>query len=135
MSRTLYPGSILPAILVAALIVRLAAGVWWQQRLPAGVNFEFGDSEGYWELARTIAHGQPYEYGPDRLKIFRTPGYPAVLAPLFFLHGNPPVLCGRFVSAVLSTAATGGVALLARLLFDWRTALVAAAIAAIYPES
>ena len=55
----LHPGWTLTAILVAALVVRLAAGVWWQQRLPAGKNFAFGDSEGYWELGRTIARGQP----------------------------------------------------------------------------
>ena len=69
-----HSGWILTAILVAALVVRLAAGVWWQQRLPVGQKFAFGDSEGYWELARKIARGQPYEYGPDNLKIFRAPG-------------------------------------------------------------
>ncbi|HMC11114.1 MAG TPA: glycosyltransferase family 39 protein, partial [Pirellulaceae bacterium] len=128
-------GWILTAILIAALVLRLAAGVWWQQRLPEGTKFGFGDSEGYWELGRTIARGQPFEYGPDRLKIFRTPGYPAVLAPLFLLSDEPSVLLGRAVSAVLSTAAVAGVAVLAWLLFDRRTALVAAATAAMYPEA
>lgn len=128
-------GWILTAILVAALVLRLVAGMWWQQRLPEGKKFGFGDSDGYWELGRTIARGQPFEYGPDRLKIFRTPGYPAVLAPLFLLSDEPPVLLGRAVSAVLSTAAVAGVAVLAWLLFDQRTALVAAATAAAYPEA
>jgi len=41
----------------------------------------------------------------------------------------------RAESAILSTAAVAGVALLARLLFDQRTALIAAAIAAVYPEA
>src|SRR5690349_17264092 len=71
----------LAAILAVALVLRLAAGWWWQERLPAGVKFGFGDSESYWELGRAIARGEPYEYGPDNLKIFRTPGYPALLAP------------------------------------------------------
>src|SRR5438874_369473 len=53
----------LTAILAVALVLRLAAGWWWQQRLPAGVKFGFGDSESYWELGRTIARGEPYEYG------------------------------------------------------------------------
>ena len=128
-------GWILATILVVSLMLRLAAGAWWQTRLPAGKKFGFGDSESYWELGRTIARGQPFEYGPDRLKIFRTPGYPAVLAPLFWLRDEPPVIWGRALSAVLSTAAVGLVAWLAALLFDQRTALLAAAIAAVYPES
>jgi len=125
----------LTAILAVALLVRLAAGVWWQQRLPAGQKFAFGDSESYWQLGRTIAHGQPYEYGPDHLKIFRTPGYPALLAPLFWFAGDPPVLWARALSAALSTAAVGLTAALAKFLFDDRAALLAAGIAAIYPES
>jgi hypothetical protein len=132
-SRT--TGWLLTAILAVALVLRLGAGAWWQERLPAGSKFAFGDSEGYWVLARTIARGEPYEYGADRSKIFRTPGYPAVLAPLFLLSDEPPVFWGRAVSAVLGTAAVGGVAGLAWLLFDQRTALVAAGIAAVYPEA
>jgi 4-amino-4-deoxy-L-arabinose transferase-like glycosyltransferase len=125
----------LAAILAVALVLRLAAGWWWQQRLPAGVKFGFGDSESYWELGRAIARGEPYEYGPDRLKIFRTPGYPALLAPLFWLREEPPIMWARAESAMLSTAAVAGVAWLARLLFDQRTALIAAAISAVYPEA
>src|SRR3954447_17708240 len=135
MLTKLHFGWSLTAILAVALIVRLAAGVWWQQRLPAGQKFAFGDSESYWQLGRAIAHGQPYEYGPDRLKIFRTPGYPALLAPLFWFAGEPSVLWARALSAVLSTAAVGLAAALAKILFDDRVALLAAAIAALYPES
>jgi 4-amino-4-deoxy-L-arabinose transferase-like glycosyltransferase len=131
----LHFGWTLTAILTVALVLRLAAGAWWQQRLPAGVKFGFGDSESYWELARTIARGQPFESGPDHLKFFRTPGYPAVLAPLFLLRDEPPPLWGRAISAVLSMASVGAVAALAWLLFDRATALVAAAIAAVYPEA
>jgi 4-amino-4-deoxy-L-arabinose transferase-like glycosyltransferase len=125
----------LTAILAVALVARLAAGVWWQQRLPDGQKFAFGDSESYWQLGRAIAHGQPYEYGPDHLTIFRTPGYPALLAPLFWFADEPPVLWARALSATLSTAAVGLTAALARVLFDDRAALLAATIAAVYPES
>jgi 4-amino-4-deoxy-L-arabinose transferase-like glycosyltransferase len=131
----LHPAWTLTAILIAALGVRLAAGLWWQDRLPPGKKFAFGDSDGYWELGRTIARGRPYEYGPDHLKIFRTPGYPVVLAPLFLLREEPPVFWARAMSAALGTAAVGAVAALAWLLFDQRTALLAGAIAAIYPEA
>lgn len=131
----LHPAWTLTAILLVALAVRLAAGAWWQHRLPAGKKFAFGDSDGYWELARTIARGRPYEYGPDHVKIFRTPGYPAVLSPFFFLRDEPPVFWGRMISALLGTASVAAVAALAWLLFDQRTALLAAAIAAVYPEA
>jgi 4-amino-4-deoxy-L-arabinose transferase-like glycosyltransferase len=124
---------LLAALLVVALGLRVAAGVWWQSRLPAGRTFGFGDSEGYWELGRTIARGEPYSYGG--MRVFRTPGYPTVLAPLFLLADEPPVFWGRIVSAVLTTCAVAGVAWLALLLFDERTALVAAAIATVYPEA
>jgi 4-amino-4-deoxy-L-arabinose transferase-like glycosyltransferase len=128
-------GWLLAAILAAALVIRLGAGVWWQQRLPAGRQFAFGDSEGYWELARRIARGEPYEYGAEKSKIFRTPGYPIILAPLFLLAAEPPVIWGRILSAFLGTAAVGGVAALTWSLFDQRAALIAAAIAAFYPEA
>jgi 4-amino-4-deoxy-L-arabinose transferase-like glycosyltransferase len=58
-----------------------------------------------------------------------------VLAPLFVVSQEPPVIWGRALSALLATAAVGAVAALARLLFDERTALVAAAMAAVYPEA
>jgi 4-amino-4-deoxy-L-arabinose transferase-like glycosyltransferase len=128
-------GWLLTAILAAAFVVRLGAGVWWQQRLPEGKTFAFGDSESYWELARRIAHGEPYEFGAEQSKIFRTPGYPLVLAPLFFIAAEPPAAWGRFLSAVLGTAAVGCTWGLACVLFDQRTGLIAASIAAVYPEA
>jgi 4-amino-4-deoxy-L-arabinose transferase-like glycosyltransferase len=135
MRAVAHSGWCLAAILVAALGVRVAAGVWWQARLPAGVKFAFGDSESYWQLGRTIARGEPFAYGPDHLRIFRTPGYPAIIAPLFWLRDEPPVMWARAECAVLSTAAVAAVAALGWLLFDRMTGLVAAAIAALYPES
>jgi 4-amino-4-deoxy-L-arabinose transferase-like glycosyltransferase len=125
----------LTAILAVALLARLAAGIWWQQRLPAGQKFAFGDSESYWQLAQAIAHRQPYEYGPDHLQIFRTPGYPALLAPLFWFADEPSILWARALSAILSTIAVGLTAALAKILLDDRAALLAAAVAAVYPES
>ncbi len=123
------------AILAVALAMRLIAGMWWQQRLPAGKAFGFPDSESYWELGRRIAQGQPYEFGPERYAIFRTPGYPILLAGLFLIDDEPPVLCGRALSAVLGTIAVAGVASLAKQLFGRRTALIAAGMAALYPEA
>lgn len=121
------------AILAAALVVRLAAGVWWQSRLPETTQFAFGDSETYWYLARTIATGEPFQYG-EGARIFRTPGYPLILAPLFLAFGNdPPVLAARAVSALLGTASVAGVMGLARTLFDERVALLTGVTTAFEP--
>ena len=49
-----------------------------------------GDSESYWALASDIAEGKPYEYGPDHARVFRTPGYPLLLAPILRLAGDGP---------------------------------------------
>ncbi|TVS10019.1 MAG: hypothetical protein EA424_26060 [Planctomycetaceae bacterium] len=126
--------SILPALIVA-LLVRLAAGVWWQDRLPDDQRFGFPDSESYWVLADRIASGEPYALNPDR-RVFRTPGYPVLLAPLFVVvDGQPPVLWGRFLGAVLGTAAVAAAAALAWVLFGRQSGVVAAWAAALYPEA
>jgi len=120
-------------ILFVALALRLAAGVWWQSRLPAGDQFGMPDSETYWALGRTIAEGKPYQLGPHK-QVFRTPGYPALLAPLFLIFGREPPAGWAFAeSAFLSTAAVAAVYGLTRSLFDRRTGLVASGIAAVYP--
>ena len=126
--------SILP-VLIVALCIRLAAGVWWQGRLPDQSRFGFPDSESYWGLAEQVARGESYELNPDR-RVFRTPGYPLLLAPLFMLAGGePPVLWARVLGAVLGTATVAAVAALAWQLFDRRAAVLAAWAAALYPEA
>jgi 4-amino-4-deoxy-L-arabinose transferase-like glycosyltransferase len=121
-------------LLGAALGVRLAAAVWWETRLPPGRRFGFGDSESYWALARTIAEGKPYRFGETGPQVFRTPGYPLILAPLFLFYGEePPTMAGRVLGAVLGAAAVAGVGILAGICFDQRTALVAATFATFDP--
>ncbi|NQT37555.1 MAG: glycosyltransferase family 39 protein [Planctomycetes bacterium] len=129
--------TLLGSILVVALLLRVAAGVFWQERLTGQLGagqFGFGDSESYWVLAGTIARGEPYQYGTTGGRVFRTPGYPALLTPLFVCGGeNPPVAWARAISALLGTLAVGCVWWLARQLFDTQTAWVAAAMVAVYP--
>ncbi len=121
-------------LLGAALGVRVAAAVWWESRLPAGTPFGFGDSASYWTLAQTIARGEPYEVGKNGPRVFRTPGYPLLLAPLFVFAGDePPVLAARILGAALGTAAVACVGVLASICFDRPTAWVAAALATFYP--
>ena len=126
--------SILP-VLAVALIVRVGAGVWWQDRLPEQEKFGFPDSESYWLLAQRVADGEPYALNPDR-RVFRTPGYPVLLATLFRIAGGePPVFWARVLGAVLGTAAVAATGALAWQLFDRRSGLLALWAAALYPEA
>ena len=130
-------------ILALALGVRIASGIWWQSRLPPETRFRFGDSEAYWDMGKGLAQGKPLQYGKIRnFRIFRTPGYPLLLAGLFKICGDgrdaahePPVLCGRVLSAIFGTIAVGGVGILGYLLFGARTAVVAGITVALYPEA
>lgn len=123
----------LALLLAVALGVRIAAAVLWQGYV-ARDRFVFGDSESYWTLARAIAAGEPFEYGRNGPKIFRTPGYPVLLASLFMVFGDdPPVLVARCLSAICGTIAVAGVWLLARRLFGRSAAWVAGLAAAFYP--
>ncbi len=121
------------ASLCLALVLRLGAAFYWEERF-AGDGFHFGDSEGYWILAKTIAQGEPYEYGPGGPKVFRTPGYPILLAPFFLLFGDaPPVMLARVQAVLFGTLAVLGVWLLARRLYGVPAADLAALAAAVYP--
>ena len=122
-------------LLLGTLVLRLAAGYWWQQRQAEGVKFGFPDSEAYWQLAWKIAEGQPYEMNPDR-RVFRTPGYPALLAGLYWLAGDePPVMWARALNAFLGVLTVLGVMVLTSMLFDREAAVLAGAIAAVYPSA
>jgi len=115
-----------------AFAVRVGAGVCWQSHLPGGVRFGFGDSESYWNLAEAIVQGAPYAYRPAQALVFRTPGYPLLLAALFRLWG-PSMVAARVASAASGALAVGGLYWLGQRLFDRPAARLAAAAAALYP--
>lgn len=127
-------------LLLAALGVRLGGAVWWQKRLPAEQRFAFGDSESYWHLGLKLARGKPYEYGDEvgACKVFRTPGYPLLLAGLFrVIPGNrhgPHVLWARALGGLFGCLTLAGVAAIAWQLFGPKAAVLAGAATAIYPE-
>ena len=122
-------------LLALALTLRVAGVLYWQSRHPDAKSFGMGDSDGYFSLGRALAEGRPYEYGPYGAQIFRTPGYPLLLAPVFWLSNQHAVLLARLENALLGTLCVAGVWWLARQLFGLRAALLAAAMAALYPES
>jgi hypothetical protein len=122
------------AILAVALAARLAAGAWWESRLGDARQFYFDDSAGYWELARTIAHGEAYQFRSPEARVFRAPGYPLLLAGLFWIFPDePPVMSARVLSAVLGTVAVGLAGWWATQLFDARGGRIAGWITAVYP--
>ncbi|NUQ65677.1 MAG: glycosyltransferase family 39 protein [Pirellulales bacterium] len=118
-------------VLLVALVLRLVAAWAWQARLDA--PFRFGDSFSYWHLGRALAAGEPYRYGEYGF-VFRTPGYPVLLAPIFWVAGpDASPLWGRVLGAVFGTLSVFGVWWLAQRLFDPRAGILAAVIAAVYP--
>jgi 4-amino-4-deoxy-L-arabinose transferase-like glycosyltransferase len=123
-------------ILVVAFVVRVGAAFWWQSRVPAGKQFGFPDSESYWQLGQKIAVGQPYEFGPERYKLFRTPGYPLLLSGLFAVGGaDTSPMTARVLSALLGTLTVWLAALVALRLYDERVAVLTSLAVAIYPEA
>jgi 4-amino-4-deoxy-L-arabinose transferase-like glycosyltransferase len=125
----------LALLLIVALVLRVGVGLAWQHRLDRqGQRFGFGDSESYWAMAETIAKGEPYQFGSEHTRVFRTPGYPALLAPIFVLFGDDPAVAwARLESACFGTLAVVGVFFLGWRLFDRQAGLVAALMATFYP--
>jgi hypothetical protein len=120
-------------ILASAFVLRVLAGIWWQSRLPPGRPFAFGDSASYWALADAIAHGRPFEYGAGGERIFRTPGYPLLLAPLFWIRDNPSIIWARVEGAALGTIAVAAMMWLGRELFHAPAGSAAGIVGALYP--
>ncbi|MBQ5789441.1 MAG: phospholipid carrier-dependent glycosyltransferase, partial [Thermoguttaceae bacterium] len=150
-------------LLLVAFLTRLAAALYWDDRVrsaafvpgvapselaqivdspqsarpaPSDGPFFFGDSDSYWKLGRALAFGRPYRFDEERRwEIFRTPGYPALLAPLFWTFGeNPPVFAARFLGVCFGTANVGLVGLLAFAYFRRRSvAALSGVVAAFEP--
>jgi 4-amino-4-deoxy-L-arabinose transferase-like glycosyltransferase len=94
------------------------------------------DSSDYVRLGLLVAHG--HGFGPTQLAAgggptaFRGPLYPLFLGAVFRLTGDS-LTAARALQAVLGTVTVGLIGIIAWRLFDLRHALVAAALAAVYP--
>ncbi|NMC20077.1 MAG: hypothetical protein GYA33_06605 [Thermogutta sp.] len=120
------------ALIGLALSVRLGAAAAWDWRFQG--RLVFGDSVSYWHLARAAAQGEPFRYG-DYGRVFRTPGYPLLLAPLFLMAGeSPPFFAARALGAVLGTLGVIATGRLGKLLWGDRAGWCAAFVAAVHPE-
>ena len=136
-SRKLYISMWL-ATIVVAFLVRSGVGCYWQSQLHAPHAFGAfeGDSHAYWVLGLQILKGKPYRYGDDTARVFRTPGYPLMLAGMFAVLGKDvPVLMARHLNAVWGTVTVILAGCLAGLLFGGQVALIAGILVAIYPGS
>jgi 4-amino-4-deoxy-L-arabinose transferase-like glycosyltransferase len=129
-------------IVLGAFALRMGAALLLQHDLDVNKKRPFlitGDAEGYWELGREIAQGEPYQlYDPPR-RVERMPGYPVFVAGAIRLSRALGVMAGqqyfvaRVLMALVGTLNCALVALLGRELFDSRTGNLAAAIAAVAP--
>ena len=113
-------------IVAAALRLALLAGAWGQRE-----RLFTPDSHDYDQLARAmIERGEFTRTGQP--EIFRTPGYPAFVAGIYWLSGNSAFAVAG-AGIVLDTALCLLTFLLGRELISQRVGLVAAAIQAISP--
>lgn len=122
-------------LLFAAFAVRAVAAVGLQIYLDRQPNRDFliaGDAEGYWQLAKNIAAGEPYEVHDPPRRILRMPGFPLVLAIPIRL-ADSSFLATRLWLACMGTFAVWLCYRLACLLVDRPVALVAGWITALHP--
>ena len=128
---------IMALIVLMAFALRLGAAYYWQSRVCAAVpndsGMYFGDSETYWRLADAVYQGKPYQF--EDWQVFRMPGYPVVLTPLFWLYGGePPVMAARIENALIGSLLVAVIGAFAFQLFrDHKIAIWASCFAAFEP--
>jgi 4-amino-4-deoxy-L-arabinose transferase-like glycosyltransferase len=120
-------------LLTLAGIVRLGAAVYWHQHWHG--QFVFGDSQGYFELGRAIAHGQAYQLSSGE-QVFRAPGYPLLLSPVLrFFDGHNAVWVASLENCLFGSLTVLVVSFWAWQVFGPRAAWIAGLITALYPEA
>src|SRR4051795_13224242 len=128
-ARSLLRGRVPLLLLATALVVRvaqIAATRHWQP---------VADPADYVRHAISIAHGHGMAAsflpggGPSAL---RPPAYPYFLGGVFAVSGNS-FTAGRLAAALLGVVSVALVGVIAQLLWTRRVAIVAMAIAALYP--
>jgi len=90
------------------------------------------DSVDYDQIARHVASGEGFGYGPGQLSSFRPPLYPLFLSVIYWVVGvNHGIV--RILQAILGAGLPAIVYLVARRKFPIQEAQVSAVLCAIYP--
>ena len=126
-ARALLPGWTRLDTLALALLLPLAllARLWQVSIVPEGIWFDEADRG--LDALRILAEGQlPPVFAPTYIQ--EPVGIRYLMVPLVGLLGRDP-LALRLPTVLLGTAGVGVIYLLARYLYGWRTAVVAAGLA------
>ena len=128
----------LVAILVVAAGLRIAWSLYATEEPIASVS---GDAYSYYYYyGQELAAGDGYVgYTSGEPTAYYPIGYPAILAPLFWVVRHTPIpdnlpLAGSLLNAAFGTLSVGLVFVIARRVFGTRAGLVAAAVTAVWPN-
>jgi 4-amino-4-deoxy-L-arabinose transferase-like glycosyltransferase len=115
--------------ILGILILAVALRIYGAMLHPSVPAYDAGD---YHRLASGLVQGHGYINTAGNSTAWRPPAYPVFLAGIYELLGI------NAVRAVIVQAFLGGLTVLALivlglLILDWRTALIAGAVAAVYP--
>ncbi len=118
----------LAAVVLAAVVVRCVLLIATGEASPRIV-----DERHYHELATSLVEGRGFAWGSGVPTSIRPPLYPAFIAVLWGLWGEPSLLLVRVAQSALSVGLVVLTWMLGRRLFDDRVGVAAAAVLALYP--
>jgi 4-amino-4-deoxy-L-arabinose transferase-like glycosyltransferase len=126
-------------ILGVAGALRLAWALWASGSPPLHWQLS-GDQYSYWYYGKELAAGRGYiSYISGEATAYYPIGYPALLAGLFWLVQHTPltddlVLATSVMQAAMATASVWLVYVIGRQLFGTRVGILAAGLAAVFPN-
>ena len=135
MPQTKRLNYLLLLVLLISAFIRCGVAVYVQRQLDRQPDRTYvieGDAEGYWKLAQTMKHGEPYSiYTPPR-RVLRMPGFPVVLAGAMSVVGESHARV-RLVLALLGVVTCFVVYLLGKELVNETVGVLAAGLSAVSP--
>lgn len=129
LSGALSARQVLGLVLLAGLVCRLVL-----LAATAHVALKTDDERDYFELARSIVDGRGFSMAALGTTSIRPPLYPAFIALAWRVTGQETLQAVRAAQVGLSLGTVLLVFCLARKVYDQRTALVAAALWAVFPS-
>jgi 4-amino-4-deoxy-L-arabinose transferase-like glycosyltransferase len=102
--------------------------IWRRQPMVAQAN----DIYAFADLGRNLASGNGLRFSNGPLTTRRAPGYPALIAILYLIFGSSPLVI-QLAQCVLVAGTCLLVFEIGRLVFSFRTGVIAAVIVALHP--